>query len=265
MDEERTRAGERRAAGSYRDHYAAGFAELEAIEDRSERSPTLDLMRVSQSDATSDTATGELTVSLATHGTGDRTRFDFSRGRFVAPVVPGSFVVSPAFTDCEFGGGGPVELQIASIDHASLAAIAGEVSDADLATLDVLHSRTWADPAVTWLMHRLWACAGEPDAPHVRLVLEYLHAHLHEPIGVEELAEIASCTRYHFSRLFQRTTGESPQRYLTELRVERASVLLSTTELGVEAVAQRVGFAGRGGLVRAFRRVWGTTPRGARR
>ena len=91
-------------------------------------------------------------------------------------------------------------------------------------------------------------------------VEEHVHAHLHEPIGVEALAELAGCSRYHFSRLFLTTTGETPQRYVTRLRVERAAVLPTTTEWNAEAIALRVGFAGARSLSRAMRRVLGASP-----
>lgn len=244
-----------------------------------------------------DPATPDLVVNMALGGPVATSGFDFGRGRFEATTTPGAFVVAPAFTERDYTGDGDYPLQILSIGHDAFVATGAEIVDRDVACPDVLHSRAWSDPAVAWLMHRLWACADEPKAPHSRLVLEggatmlvgelmrlagsaprrpsdrsrlsnpamnrideYLHAHLHESVGVAELATLAGCSRYHFSRLFLATTGQTPHRYLTRLRVERAAMLLTTTSLGVEAIAHRVGFAGARSLVRPFRRDRQATP-----
>jgi transcriptional regulator GlxA family with amidase domain len=54
--------------------------------------------------------------------------------------------------------------------------------------------------------------------------------------------------------------GISPIRYLTEWRLHVAQDLLSTTELGVAAVARRVGYDADEAFSRAFKRAYGVPP-----
>ncbi|MFD8029619.1 helix-turn-helix domain-containing protein [Streptomyces sp. NPDC059717] len=65
---------------------------------------------------------------------------------------------------------------------------------------------------------------------------------------------------YHFVRVFRNSTGETPHRYLTRLRIELAQRLLSETTLTIEQIAERCGFAGPGPLSSAFLRQVGVRP-----
>ena len=64
----------------------------------------------------------------------------------------------------------------------------------------------------------------------------------------------------HFCRMF----GRSPMSLLREVRLRRASELLATTRLPVEAVARSVGFSSRSNFSRMFREMYGVDPSGFR-
>lgn len=73
-------------------------------------------------------------------------------------------------------------------------------------------------------------------------VADYVEARLHAQITLPDLADVAGISPFHFSRLFRRTTGVSPYRYVTMRRMERAKLLFLTTPLSVAAVAEQFGF-----------------------
>jgi transcriptional regulator GlxA family with amidase domain len=54
--------------------------------------------------------------------------------------------------------------------------------------------------------------------------------------------------------------GRSPIRYLTDWRMHVAQDLLATTDLGVVAVAHRVGYDAEEAFSRAFKREQGASP-----
>jgi len=85
------------------------------------------------------------------------------------------------------------------------------------------------------------------------------------PIGVDDLAEAAGMSRYHFSRVFSRSEGVSPGRYLTGLRVASAVRLLQTTDKTLEQIAAITGFANASHLSRAVRASHDATPGSIRR
>ena len=96
-------------------------------------------------------------------------------------------------------------------------------------------------------------------APFVDRVVRFCRSNLARPIGVDEMAEIAGLSRYHFSRRFQDARGVSPARFLAELRMQEA-VRLIQTDLAVNEVARRCGFRDPNYFCKAFRRSFGVSP-----
>ena len=64
-------------------------------------------------------------------------------------------------------------------------------------------------------------------------VSEYIHAYLDQEIKLIDLANVASVSQFHFSRLFKQSMGMSPHQYLLQQRVERAKQLLKTSKLAI--------------------------------
>jgi AraC-like DNA-binding protein len=81
-----------------------------------------------------------------------------------------------------------------------------------------------------------------------------------ERIDLERLASEAGVSRHHFCRVFKKHTGQSPMRFLTRLRMERAKELFRTTDMKVSAVANEVGFDDLSGFIKNFKRICGQTP-----
>jgi len=92
-------------------------------------------------------------------------------------------------------------------------------------------------------------------------ITDYIEEHLAEDLSLAMLAAIVPMSEFHFARLFKATIGETPYRYITQRRIERAKVLLSVTQLSVAEVAYRVGFANQSHFTAQFRKLVGTTPK----
>lgn len=67
-------------------------------------------------------------------------------------------------------------------------------------------------------------------------------------------------SKYHFARSFADTYGDTPMRYLTRRRIERAQDLLRTANLTVTEVCMMVGFSSLGSFSSRFRELVGETP-----
>jgi AraC family transcriptional regulator len=98
----------------------------------------------------------------------------------------------------------------------------------------------------------------------LRRAVELMHAHLNEELPLEELAAAAYLSPFHFARLFKKLTGLPPHAYLAALRMERARMLLATTDLSVTEIAARVGYANSSHFGKAFRQSNNLTPRAFR-
>lgn len=106
----------------------------------------------------------------------------------------------------------------------------------------------------------------ENDLPelfhHLR---DFLQVHYAEPLDPGQLAIRFGMSKRSFYRHFHEAFGQSPVEYLLALRLERATELLSRSNLGVAEVAQAIGFDDQNYFGRQFRRRFGVSPRAFRR
>jgi len=101
---------------------------------------------------------------------------------------------------------------------------------------------------------------GVLDAAMLGRLRDYLMAHLDEPIDVATLARMTKRSQFHFSRVFRRSVGVSPYRYIVYLRLRRAVELVREGRLGLAEIAASTGFADQSHLSRWVRRVHGASP-----
>ncbi len=95
--------------------------------------------------------------------------------------------------------------------------------------------------------------------------IRLIHERLSEHISVDQLAHEADLSPEHYIRLFCKVIGVTPMLYINHKRIEKAQLLLLTTESSVKEVAQTLGFTDNSYFVRVFKRVTGITPSEYRR
>jgi AraC family transcriptional regulator len=81
-----------------------------------------------------------------------------------------------------------------------------------------------------------------------------------EPLSLTELADSAVLSKFYFSRVFRSTTGISPGRFLTAVRLFKAKNLLLETTLSVTQIAFHVGYNSLGTFTSRFTRSVGISP-----
>jgi AraC family transcriptional regulator len=96
-------------------------------------------------------------------------------------------------------------------------------------------------------------------------VMDFIAAHLDEPILLADLAAAVGLSVTHFSRQFKASTGMAPHRMVMSMRVDRAKVLLTAGEQSIAEVALDCGFAHQEHLTRVFAMHLGVTPAAFRR
>lgn len=95
-------------------------------------------------------------------------------------------------------------------------------------------------------------------------VIRFMEDHLGETVTLDDLANVAQLSRYHFSRTFVRALGVTPMQHLAALRLSEARRLLASTDLAVEDIARLVGHASASHFAQRFRAVMGVSPRAFR-
>jgi AraC-like DNA-binding protein len=95
---------------------------------------------------------------------------------------------------------------------------------------------------------------------HLRRARDHIDRHYAEPLDLDGVARVAGVSKYHFVRTFEATYGETPIRYLTRRRIERAQDLLRAANLTVTEVCMLVGFSSLGSFSTRFAQLVGESP-----
>jgi AraC-like DNA-binding protein len=120
---------------------------------------------------------------------------------------------------------------------------------------------------------RTWLASAGPEErgylaglvdPQLGQAMLLMHRHPERAFQVALLAKAAGMSRSAFAARFTALVGKSVMAYLTDLRLHRSRRALRETGEAVASVAARFGYQSEAAFTRAFRRAFGTSPRGAR-
>ncbi len=103
------------------------------------------------------------------------------------------------------------------------------------------------------------ALDGPERSPAIRRAIEWLRAHLAEPVTLDELALEIGLDKFHLCHAFRAQLGIPPYAYLTRLRIARARELLARGARPSE-IASQLGFCDQSQLHRHFKKIVGVTP-----
>ena len=88
----------------------------------------------------------------------------------------------------------------------------------------------------------------------------FMDDHLDQPLSLDDIAQRAHLSRYHFIRLFHRSFFETPHQYLIRKRIEKAKQLLAENSLSVTEICFAVGFESLGSFSALFHKLVGWSP-----
>ena len=110
-------------------------------------------------------------------------------------------------------------------------------------------------------IHRVLRCRTNPRySPMVQKCVDYIDLHLEQKIQAADLAAQLGYDDYYITRRFKRETGYSLTNYIKFAKIERAKVLLQSTRLTVQQIADGLGFTTRSYFIQCFKAVTGRTP-----
>ncbi|HKS21087.1 MAG TPA: AraC family transcriptional regulator [Bradyrhizobium sp.] len=88
----------------------------------------------------------------------------------------------------------------------------------------------------------------------------WIDAHSHRAIGLEDAAQQAGISPFHFLRLFSDVLGVTPHQYLVRSRLRHAARRLADDDSAITDIAYDVGFGDLSNFVRTFHRAAGASP-----
>jgi AraC family transcriptional regulator len=101
---------------------------------------------------------------------------------------------------------------------------------------------------------------GGLGSGRLRRIKEFVDAKMEDDLTLCEMAQSVELSTAHFSRMFRKSTGETPHQFLLRQRVERAKEMLRSADARVMDVAVACGFKTQQHFAQVFRHVCGASP-----
>ncbi|MEN8904498.1 MAG: AraC family transcriptional regulator [Clostridiales bacterium] len=95
--------------------------------------------------------------------------------------------------------------------------------------------------------------------------IDYIKKNLCENLRLNEIAKQAHFSEFHFHRLFKKDMGISVMKYVQNLRLEKAAESLENTDEKITDIALDCQFGSEESFSRAFKKLYGKTPRDYRK
>ncbi len=100
----------------------------------------------------------------------------------------------------------------------------------------------------------------EKQSDAIYLVVKYIDKHFTDRLTLDFLANFASISKYHFSRIFKEYTGCSPVEYIISLRISHAKAMLIDSSLTIKQIAFSTGFTDLNNFTKQFKKLEHITP-----
>jgi len=91
-------------------------------------------------------------------------------------------------------------------------------------------------------------------------LIDYLQRNISQPLNLDTLAESVAMSRRTLTRHFMKATGMSVASWITAERLRRSQLLLESSNLPIEAVAEQVGYLSAVTLRQQFKARFGVSP-----
>lgn len=96
---------------------------------------------------------------------------------------------------------------------------------------------------------------------YIKEALSFIEQNFQNDITVEEIAACCGLNRSYFGKIFHEVLGKSPQEFLISYRMTKATELLKLTSLSIAEVGSAVGYSNQLHFSRAFKKIYGISPR----
>ena len=110
-------------------------------------------------------------------------------------------------------------------------------------------------------IRRVHKCRTNPKLSRaVQQCVDYIEMHLDQKVRAADLAAVVGYTEYYLTHKFKAETGLSINDYIKFAKIERAKVLLKSTDQTVQEISASLCFSTRNYFSRVFQQVTGQTP-----
>lgn len=98
------------------------------------------------------------------------------------------------------------------------------------------------------------------DAEIVDKAIVYINDNITKGLTVKDLAQQFNYCEKHFRNLFKKSTGVTPKQFIDNVRLDSATTLLTTTQLSLQEISDRLCFVAVSHFISCFKAKYGSTP-----
>ena len=103
--------------------------------------------------------------------------------------------------------------------------------------------------------------SGRMSDYYIKEALNYIEQNFQNDISIEDIAAVCGINRSYFGKIFRNSIGRSPQEFLMNYRMVKATELLKLTSLSIADIGSAVGYENQLHFSRAFKSIYGVSPR----
>jgi AraC family transcriptional regulator len=101
---------------------------------------------------------------------------------------------------------------------------------------------------------------SQPDRKYVHHAIDFINTHLHSSLRLATIAQACNISVSHLSAVFNQIVGMSVHQFVMYQRIEKAKILLKTSQKPLIEIAFELGFSSQAHLTTSFRKAYGVTP-----
>ena len=110
-------------------------------------------------------------------------------------------------------------------------------------------------------IYRVHYLHANPNYSHsIQKCCDYIELSLDRRVRASDLARLVGYTEYYLTLKFKKETGKSVSQYIRDAKIDRAKMLLASTNDSVAEIAERLAFNTPNYFIQCFREVTGMTP-----
>ena len=131
----------------------------------------------------------------------------------------------------------------------------------------VLSSENDMTSLESFVQDRLQECAvavankrTQQENPIIKKVCDYIRDHISENISLDQMALVAQVSSFYLSKLFKEEKGETFITYISDLRLEKAKQMLTTTTTTIKEISTDIGYNDQNYFSKLFKNKFGVSP-----
>ncbi|WP_206810070.1 PocR ligand-binding domain-containing protein [Paradesulfitobacterium ferrireducens] len=118
----------------------------------------------------------------------------------------------------------------------------------------------WAKSILDTFMGRVLDNKDQKNLQAIQKAADYIQRNYNKKITIDEIAQVVYLSPCYLSRIFKQSLGCTLMEYLTQIRIERAKIMLRNPKYNIMQVAEESGFEDPGYFTRVFKKIEGITP-----